>query len=226
MSIMDENQRNAQLENEINKYDLHSKIDLSFHQLTDYDMNIVIKQAIIEKQCKTLLLNDNLISSEGATIIANALNNNKTLEELNLWNNKISDDGVSALARVLSNNNETLRSLALGQNQISDIGIQHLAEMLKTNQTISRLWLFSNEITDNGVKILADVLVHNNQNLQWLDLRLNKLMTDLCFDSIHNILKYNRTLKKFWMEYCNLSWQIKAKIREIAHNKEDFNFGA
>jgi len=218
--------RNSQLESDINKYESHSKIDLSFRQLTDRDIDIVVQQAIIQKQCTVLLLNDNLITSEGATIIANALCNNTTLEELNLWNNQVSDSGVYSLSQALSVNNLVLRSIGLGQNGISDVGAQHLAEMLKTNTTITRLWLFHNEIGDRGVKLLADVLAYDNQSLQWFDLRLNKSVTDSSFDSLSNMLKNNRSLKKFWMEYCNLSRPVKAQIREIGQAKEDFDIGA
>jgi Ran GTPase-activating protein (RanGAP) involved in mRNA processing and transport len=224
--MVSKNYRNTQLENDINKYESHSKIDLSFRQLTDRDIEIVVKHAIIQKQCKVLLLNDNLITAKGATIIAKALYNNTTLEELNLWNNQVSDLGVYSLSQALSVNNFTLRSISLGQNRISDVGAQHLAEMLKTNTTIIRLWLFHNEIGDRGVKLLADVLAYDNKTLQWLDLRLNKSVTDSSFDSLCNMLKCNQKLKKFWMEYCNLSRPIKAKIREIGQAKEDFDIGA
>lgn len=215
-----------QLESDINRCGSHSKIDLSFRQLTDCDIDIVVKKAIVQKQCTVLLLNDNLITEKGATTIANALYNNTTLEELNLWNNQISDSGIYSLSQVLSVNNLTLRSIGLGQNKISDEGAQYLAEMLKTNKTITRLWLFRNEIGDRGMKLLADALTHDNQSLQWLDLRLNKLVTDSSFDSLSNMLKCNQTLRKFWMEYCNLSRPTKAKIREIGQAKEDFDIGA
>ncbi len=221
-----EDYRNPQLENEIDQYEFRSKIDLSFRQLTDRDMEIVVKQAIIQKQCTALLLNDNLITSEGATIIANALHNNTILEELNLWNNQVSDLGTFSLSKILSVSNFTLRSLGLGQNGISDVGAQHLAEMLKTNQTITRLWLFHNEIGDRGVQALADVLAHENKSLQWLDLRLNKSVTDSSFDAVANMLKNNQSLRKYWMEYCNLSRPVKEKIREIGQAKEDFDIGA
>lgn len=221
-----EGYRNSKLENEIDQYEYRAKIDLSFRQLTDQDMEIVAKQAIIQKQCVALLLNDNSITSKGATIIANALYNNTTLEELNLWNNQVSDLGAFSLSKILSVSNSSLRSIGLGQNGISDEGAQHLAEMLKTNRTITRLWLFHNEIGDRGVQGLADVLAHENKSLQWLDLRLNKSVTDSSFDSIANMLKSNQSLKKFWMEYCNLSRPVKAKIREIGQAKEDFDIGA
>jgi Ran GTPase-activating protein (RanGAP) involved in mRNA processing and transport len=215
-----------QLESDIDKCESRSKIDLSFRQLTDHDIDIVVKQAIIQKQCTVLLLNDNVITAEGAAMIANALYNNTTLEELNLWNNQVSDLGVQSLSQALLMNNSVLRSIGLGQNRISDVGAQHLAEMLKTNTTLTRLWLFHNEIGDRGMKLLADVLANDNKSLQWFDLRLNKSVTDSSFDSLCNMLKSNRSLKKFWMEYCNLSRPMKAELREIGQAKEDFDIGA
>ena len=222
-----EDYRNSKLENEIDQYESRARIDLSFRQLTDQDMEIVVEQAIIGKQCTALLLNDNLITSKGTSIIANALCNNRTLEELNLWNNQVSDLGVFCLSKVLSvNKSSILRSIGLGQNGITDVGAQHLAEMLKINQTITRLWLFHNEIGDRGLQALADALAHENKSLQWLDLRLNKSVTDSSFGAVENMLINNRSLKKYWMEYCNLSRPVKAKIREIGQAKEDFDIGA
>ncbi len=52
----------------------------------------------------------------------NVLYNNTTLEELNLWNNQVSDLGVYSLSQGLSMNNCTLRSIDLEQNGISEIG--------------------------------------------------------------------------------------------------------
>ena len=223
--MANENYRNLQLESDIVKCESRSKIDLSFRQLTDRDIDIVVKQGIIQKQCTILLLNDNFITAEGAAMIANALYKNTTLEELNLWNNQVSDSGVQSLSQALVNNS-VLRSIGLGQNRISDVGAEHLAKMLKTNTTLTRLWLFHNEIGDRGVKALADVLANDNQSLQWFDLRLNKSVTDSSFDSLCHMLKSNRSLKKFWMEYCNLSRPMKAELRQIGQAKEDFDIGA
>ena len=223
--MANENYRNLELESDIDKCESGSKIDLSFRQLIDRDMDIVVQQAIIEKQCRVLLLNDNCITAEGATTIAKALWKNTTLEELNLWNNQVSDLGVESLSRALMNNS-FLRSLGLGQNRISYVGAQHLAEMLKSNSTIVRLWLFHNEIDDQGVKALTDVLANHNQTLEWLDLRLNKSVTDSSFDSLSHMLESNRSLNKFWMEYCNLSPPIKAKLRLIGQAKDNFDIGA
>ena len=217
--------RNLQLEDDIDKCESRSKIDLSFRQLRDCDIDTVVKQAIMHKQCTVLLLNDNFITAEGAAMIATTLYENTTLEELNLWNNQVSDLGVQSLSSTLANNS-VLRSVALGQNGISDVGAGHLAEMLKTNTTLTRLWLFHNEIGDRGAKALADVLANDNQCLQWLDLRLNKSVTDSSFDSLCHMLKSNRSLKKFWMEYCNLSRPMKAELRQIGQAKEDFDIGA
>lgn len=223
--MANETYRNLQLESDINKCESRSKIDLSFQQLSDRDIDTVVEQAIIQKQCTVLLLNDNFITAEGASTIANALYENTTLEELNLWNNQVSDLGVQSLSLALAKNT-VLRSIALGRNRISDTGAEHLAEMLKTNTTLTRLWLFHNELGDRGVKILADVLANDNQCLQWFDLRLNKSVTDLSFDSLCQMLKANQSLKKFWMEYCNLSRPMKAELRQIGQAKEDFDIGA
>lgn len=202
------------------------KLDLSFLQLNDTDMTDVVKRVIRLKLCRVLLLNDNHISERGASILASGLETDDYLFELNLWNNPLGDAGVHHLASVLTHKNSTLRSLALGDNGIQDEGATDLAEMLKENRTLIRLWLFHNNIGDRGMMNLTDTLEKHNNHLQWLDLRLNKLVTDASIDSLTNMLEKNKGLTKFWMEYCSLTPPMKKKLRELARKKNNFEIGA
>ncbi|CAF4933773.1 unnamed protein product, partial [Rotaria sp. Silwood1] len=187
--------RNEKLQNRIDECEFRSTVDLREQDLTDADMDIVLQQAIIKKQCKYLRLSQNQITSLGASIIASALKNFTSLETLNLCNNTISDSGVNSLSEKLSSNNSILKVLILAANRITDTGAQYLAQILQTNRTLVCLGLSFNEIGDQGVQSLSQALTQYNTTLQELYLNGNKLIGDSSVDSIISMLKYNLPLR-------------------------------
>ncbi|CAF5031898.1 unnamed protein product, partial [Rotaria sp. Silwood1] len=118
--------QNSKLEQKIAQSYNYSSICLDNMDLVDQDMEIIVKQAIITKQCNFISLQFNKFTSIGISILADALNNNNnnnnTLEILYLGNNYISDDGIYFLANILSMNNHTLKTLVLQKNRITDKG--------------------------------------------------------------------------------------------------------
>ena len=183
----------------------------------------VVKQALIEKECIRLDLGYNVITSKGAAVLADALKHNTTLEELDFHNNRVSDTGVHSLAEVLSSNTSIVKALGLGSNGITDKGAEHLAEMLKTNRTITWLALAGNQIGDRGVQLLANTLAHQNTSLLVLSLHVNKSISDVSVTAITNMLQHNKSLKKLWMQDCNISDEGKTKLREAAKIKQGFS---
>jgi Ran GTPase-activating protein (RanGAP) involved in mRNA processing and transport len=71
-------------------------------RLTDRDMKIVVDQAIVEKQCRGLSLQNNELTSQGISTLAMGICESTMLEELNLSNNRLSDEDLLPLARELS----------------------------------------------------------------------------------------------------------------------------
>ncbi|CAF2408487.1 unnamed protein product [Rotaria sp. Silwood2] len=215
--------QNPELELSISKCPSHTTIDLSKQQLLDRDMETIIKQALIEKECTRLDLGYNVITSKGASILADALKHNTTLEELDFHHNRLSDLGVHSLTKVLSSNNSILKALGLGSNGITDNGVEHLAEMLKTNRTITWLALAGNQISDHGVKLLANTLAYQNTSLLVLSLHVNKSISDESVDIIIDMLQHNKSLKKLWIQDCNISEDGKLKLRNVAKIKQGFS---
>ena len=197
------------------------ELDLHKKQLFDRDMEYVVEQ-VINKQCKKLCLSLNKISSEGVSILVNAVRNPSILEELYLDHNHISDLGVQLLAQAISNNNTNLKVLYLGSNSITHVGAYHLAEMLKTNQTLRRLNLSENNMGDQGVQSLADALNFHNRFLLHLDLNSNKLENDLTIDQLVNMLRSNRSLEQLRICNCNLLESNKRRLQDAAKMKRYF----
>ena len=73
----DLNYQNTKLQERIDKCQPRSRIDLGELQLTDQDMWIVVKKAMVGKRCPFLHIRENYeITAEGAWIIAEALREN------------------------------------------------------------------------------------------------------------------------------------------------------
>ena len=126
---------------------------------------------------RTLLeldLSDNdKIRDEGVTALALALKGNTTLEVLDLGSNKISDEGATALAIAIKGNT-TLHTLSLDKNQISDKGATALAYAMPGNRTLQRLYLHYNQISDEGATALAQAM-KGNTTLRVLNLINNQI---------------------------------------------------
>jgi Ran GTPase-activating protein (RanGAP) involved in mRNA processing and transport len=212
--------QNQQLELAVAQSKNPSEIVLTGYKLNDEDMGIVITQAINNQQCINLKLVANQITASGASILADALFNNKTLKRLSLWNNQLGDRGVQSLSNALSVNECSLIRLDLSQNDITDEGAGYLAQMLKTNRILTNLSLSNNKISDNRVKFLANALQNRNNTLETLSLTENKLLSDASIVFLVNMFQHNRSLKKLWLNDCNLSKSGQDRLKQAA--RKDF----
>ena len=158
--------------------------------MDDEDVEIVVRQTIINKQCLVLELGRNKITSIGPSILADALLNNNTLERLNLYRNCTSDKGIQHLAKALRTNNHTLKELGISGNGIMDNGVEYIVKFFILNRTLTQLWLNANDITDRGVRLLAQVLQSDNNTLKEPYLSFNKSITSSSADALSDIIKH------------------------------------
>jgi hypothetical protein len=110
--------QNPKLEQVLIRYQNQPIMALSGKQITDQDMDIVVKYVINNKQCTELNFMGNEIASKGASILANAVRDNTSLVKLDISNNRIADMGVRSLANVI--NSSALTTLNLEENSITD----------------------------------------------------------------------------------------------------------
>ena len=108
------------------------------------------------------------IGDTGALMIAKAIENNQSLQQLNLSHNRIGITGVRALAKALEKN-RSLQGLTLKRNEIDSAGALALAVALEKNQTLQQLNLAGNKIKDEGARALVQAL-EKNLSIQRLDL--------------------------------------------------------
>ncbi|CAF0946432.1 unnamed protein product [Adineta steineri] len=177
---------NSKLERQIASHLLRSQMNLTYQNLTVNDVPIIIKQAIIDKQCTKLLLDNNSLNVEFISNLVLVLPNNTTLQELHLFGSNIDDKCVQILAQALAFNNSSLTLLGLNKNSITDIGAQYLAEMFNTNTILTCLQVLSNPIRKKGIKLLLNALHDPRNNLQqlvfskWSSINFERIFKSIC----------------------------------------------
>jgi hypothetical protein len=214
---------NPKLSEYIARCKSHSEIILIGKRYNEDDVKIISQQVIIGKQCRALFLRESSLTSEAASVIANSLYGNKTLERLFISHNKIGLKGAQALAHALSDdNNSTLKELCVGYNGITDEGVEYLAEMLESNKTLTHLLLVSNGITDRGLRRLAEVLTNKNRTLQSLSLAWNQFRDESIGTILVNMLTNNPSLISLNLDSCKLSKTVSKQLKSVAKTKKNF----
>ena len=98
------------------------------------------------------------IHEEGASHIAEVLNNTNIVSALLLRGNPIGNKGLQTIFNYLKQN-KTLKVLDITRCGMTDAGVPSLAEAMNINTTLKRLYIYDNDaITDNGLTCLVEVL--------------------------------------------------------------------
>jgi Ran GTPase-activating protein (RanGAP) involved in mRNA processing and transport len=189
-----------------------------FHQfnVTDPDVSLIIKEAINGKKCSLLDLNHNIITAEGARLIANVLNQNNSLKILRFWHNHLLDAGANYITEALCSNN------ALTFLCLTDACASNIARMLKENRTLNIFYLNNNGIGDEGMKLLMNSLCYN-ETLTQLYLH-NNAITNQSNNSIEKVFNHNHTLQLLTLGDNQFSEQGKTYLRNLAREKGNFKF--
>ncbi|KAL3862028.1 hypothetical protein ACJMK2_008030 [Sinanodonta woodiana] len=129
----------------------------------------------------------------GATRLAECLMENFTLQYLDLSCNRITRDGVKELAKVLKKNT-ALKTLDLGYNRLEDDGAMHIADAIGAfNSNLECLVVKSNNINGKGLCALAGAL-KSNSTLTSIYIWGNNLEESAC-TAFANLLKTGRIKK-------------------------------
>ncbi|UJR14274.1 hypothetical protein I4U23_001264 [Adineta vaga] len=164
-------------------------VNLSEQNITDRDMKFIVKNSIARRCCQRVRLPNNHITAQGALVLAKGLQENDTLELLDLRNNSIGD--LDSEIRIKLHHYESAH---------------YLAEMLRKNRTLTQLYLSKNHLGDRGIELLTNALDDENNEissmkpstLQHLYLGENNI-TDVGIGYIANMLKTNRILTWLWL---------------------------
>ena len=104
------------------------------------------------------------MNDEGAEMLADALFNNISIQEINLEDNKIGLKGIKKLSEKVFGK-VSLTTINLSHNLIDEEGALHLGNSLKNASNIKYLLLNSNKLMDNGCKYFSDGLKERKTDL-------------------------------------------------------------
>lgn len=138
------------------------------------------------------------VDPEHFTLVADALNENKTLESVTFSYCYINDEGCGLVASALRENT-SIKRLTICRGEFGDGGAQSLAEVLKTDACIEDLDLSGNDIGSMGAGALAEAIAANH-TLKNLNLTQNYIDT-LGTMAIAKSLVGNTTLEEVNLGY-------------------------
>ena len=185
-----------------------------------------IKEAL---QTNTKLISLTLcdIISRGVISIAEAIQVNTTLQNLDISSNNISDAGTAAISDNLKRNNSLVK-LNMSRNKITGERVKMIVEALQVNTTLKQLNLSINKITDDGATFISEGLKYNN-SLQELNMSRNNITSEGA-KMIAKALQVNTTLKQLDLSINNiyddgataisnvLTSNISLQVLNISHN--------
>jgi len=122
----------------------------------------------------------------GASVIAEVLQVNSTLQTLSIGGNNFGNKGIMYIAQALTNSN--LKELRMWRCGITCGGTKALAQVLRKHCTLKRLDLSGNDITLDGAHEVLSAAV-NNETCEMVNINNN-----YCNGS--KILKFISTLKR------------------------------
>ena len=174
--------------------------------------------------------------AKGIAAIADALRINGSLTKLSLASNMLGEDGTKSICEALQDS-KTLKELNLSgrfpaYNNIGHAaGAKHVADMLGVNRSLTKLSLARNGLGEEGTKLLCDAL-EGNITLKELDLSGDYDEHDDNIGGaagakhVAKMLLVNRSLTE-----CNLSWldleeEGEVSIRNAVHGKAGFECAA
>ena len=145
---------------------------------------------------KKLILTNNGITKYAADEIGLALTTNNTLEVLNLSHNKLQSTGIAEIMYSLNKDNKTLMDLDVESNDITDSATGNIAAALAHNTSLEQLNLSGNSLKTKGaIKILR--ALETNKTLKTLSMRdCDITYTEQAGDYITNALACNSGLEK------------------------------
>ncbi|XP_006861919.1 PREDICTED: leucine-rich repeat-containing protein 34 [Chrysochloris asiatica] len=126
-----------------------------------------MKNSGFKQLCDALYLNNNLryldvscnrITRDGMVFLAGVLKSNTTLEVIDLSFNRIENAGANYLSETLASHNRSLKALSVVSNNIEGEGLVALSQSMKTNTTLSNIYIWGNKFDEATCVAYADLI--------------------------------------------------------------------
>ncbi|CAG9334034.1 unnamed protein product [Blepharisma stoltei] len=151
------------------------------------------------------------VGDKYANALSKGLKSLKSVEKLNLRNNRLSDSGsIKILSRM---NGSSLKDLNLANNKLGNKPIEKLIELINNPKScLKKLNLEGTELNYQGLEILVDSLCDNSK-IKVLNLAKNKLGENAGF-LIGKLLQSNISIKKLDLHWNEIREEGAVKLFE------------
>ena len=173
-----------------------------------------ISKVCENKRFRYLDLSENFIDQDGAAILGEFLNKNKTLQRLILNNNDLENfkkDGVNSICKNL-HNHPNIEFLDFSSMSVTGCG-EAVANLIKNSKSIKSIILKDCLLNMRDIQNICKALSLPNisTTINNVDLSFNDMASDKSLEEIGKMIKVNKTLTKLNLEKMNL-------------NKDNYNF--
>ncbi|XP_069584874.1 NACHT, LRR and PYD domains-containing protein 3-like isoform X2 [Ranitomeya imitator] len=181
------------------------KLDLSVNSLSGLYFGTLM-EALSNPNCniKELCLAGNGLPETSCIHLSSGIWNNRSLEILDLSNNRLSGPHFSVLMEALSSPDCGVKELLLAGNYLTDASCKHLATAIWNNQSLKKLVLSNNQLFGDHFSDLMGALSSPDCRIE--DLRLdNNDLPDISCIQLASGIRNNRSLKTLVLSYNHLS---------------------
>eukprot|EP01039_Chlorochromonas_danica_P006851 gene6851-7572_t len=103
--------------------------------------------------------------NSNARVLSHVLERNKWIEELDLSNNGLNDDGIREISAGLAKN-DSIKQVSLARNHFGEIGATYLSQALQFNNTIKKIDLSRNALGFRSISMLRCVCEPKNIEIE------------------------------------------------------------
>ncbi|XP_029071233.1 leucine-rich repeat-containing protein 34 isoform X2 [Monodon monoceros] len=129
------------------------------HDMKNCGMKHLCDALYLNRSLRYLDVSCNKITQDGMVCLADVLKKNTTLEVIDLSFNRIENAGANYLSDTLASHNRTLKALSVVSNNIEGEGLVALSQSMKTNPTLSNIYIWGNKF-DEATCVAYSDLIH------------------------------------------------------------------
>ena len=173
-----------------------SELRLQYNGLT-MQSSSMLSEITVKCKVKTLWISGNNITGESHQLYAMLNDSSNVLQELYMWDTRLSYRGAINLFKALAKDNKTLMKLNIALNEITDDVCDTLTTALKRNSSLVKLYMYGNPMTGEAMlKMVNGIKVNNTLEILQLPQcpinpeNNNKRLS--CLQSIINKKRENR----------------------------------
>ncbi|XP_045857552.1 leucine-rich repeat-containing protein 34 isoform X2 [Meles meles] len=128
------------------------------HNIKNCGMKQLCDALYLNRSLRYLDVSCNKITCDGMVYLADVLKSNTTLEVLDLSFNRIENAGAKHLSETLASHNRSLRALSVVSNNIQGEGLVALSQSMKTNPTLSNVYIWGNQFDEATCVAYSDLI--------------------------------------------------------------------